>query len=220
MQMSARAVKTRERASWNALLQPFMSLTLQYAPTRSWPQLRDAESCGAIVPLSSEASMCALYCNELLMRLFALDDAHPEVYGHYRQVLCDLSAVPNLPMDTCSTARTALADILRQFEWSLLVELGSACDLSCDQYGVAIACGRFYRLHDSGLQPVEFKVDQDFSGADLIAMSAQQWSDCPSAAKRLLRVLLAPLLGSQTLNSRELWRERSALRASVKESSS
>lgn len=195
--------KTRG-GSGGALLQPFIPLLLSFSGRTELKNLVATESAGPPRMLHAERLFSALYLNELLVRLLHRHDPHPQLFAAYGATLEALAG--NGPVD----------DILRQFEYTLLGELGYGFSLDIDgRSGEAVLPENWYHYHpDWGLvvrgaggEPAQ----QAFAGADLLAMAAAGFGgQARATAKRLLRQVLAAHLGEAPLRSRELFRTRSA----------
>jgi DNA repair protein RecO (recombination protein O) len=108
----ARGVR-RERARMpRGLIQPLQPLLLSWSGTGELPSLVAAESSAAPLKLQGDRLYSAIYVNELVLRLCARSDPHPEIFTDYvlcLQRLCDGD-------DEAWT--------LRRFERDLLVSLG------------------------------------------------------------------------------------------------
>ena len=70
--------------------------------------------------LTGQALMCGMYLNELLIKLLPREDPHPHLFESYAATLLTLAA---------SDEHSA---ILREFEISLLIEMGYALELKND----------------------------------------------------------------------------------------
>lgn len=70
--------------------------------------------------LTGQALMCGMYLNELLIKLLPREDPHPELFESYAAALLTLAE---------SDEHSA---ILREFETSLLAEMGYGLQLVCD----------------------------------------------------------------------------------------
>ena len=70
--------------------------------------------------LTGQALMCGMYLNELLIKLLPREDPHPQLFESYAATLLTLAA---------SDEHSA---ILREFEISLLIEMGYALELQND----------------------------------------------------------------------------------------
>jgi len=119
----------RPYSQLRSVLLPFQRL--QVTLTRSRAQaddaappevqtLRAAEWAGGAAMLTGAALFAGFHCNELLMKLLARHDPHPQVFDAYAQTLPLLVD----PDDACVQAA------LRAFEFVLLKEVGVLPDLS------------------------------------------------------------------------------------------
>lgn len=205
VKLAARGAKSKRRSSWAAHLQLFTPLMLQFKTRGDWWQLTDVEAAGPAFELRDDAHLCGQYCNELLLRLLQTHDPHPEIFQHYLTVM------------TMLAQREDNASALRQFEWDLLSALGYGIDLHYDHVGDGIDAEQYYRYHEQGLWPVAHKTDFDFAGHDILPLAEREWSRAPTAAKRLLRLMLQPYLGVEPLRTRELWRQYENLKRLAEE---
>ncbi|NQD37361.1 DNA repair protein RecO [Permianibacter sp. IMCC34836] len=204
LRVAARGVKGKRRSPIAGLLQAFIPLHLQLNASRDYLYLQDAEALAPGWPLSPDIALCALYCNELLLRLLPEQDSHPQLFDDYERSLQLLALSQG--------DDSVIANCLRQFEWALLSELGYGIALDCDEQGEPVRAGQCYRVDaDIGIIG-SAPVAGGFSGDDLLAFADHNWPANPTEAKRLLRLLLAAHLGSEPLHTRELWRARQVLK--------
>src|SRR5690606_18642998 len=139
-----------------------------------------------------------LYLNEILMRLLPEQDAHPELFLAYQQSLGYLQkGVP-------------LEPVLRSFELTLLTELGYVPDLSVTaDTGQRVELeGVYFFEPQRGLLSVSPRAALPaLSGKAICHIAARDFStpETRQVAKYLCRQMLAPLLGSKPLKSRELF---------------
>jgi DNA repair protein RecO (recombination protein O) len=145
------------------------------------------------VPLVGEAALCALYLNELLMRLLARHDPHPGVFQRYSQVLFELAGA----------GTDGHAWVLRRFERDLLAELGYALVWETDVDGADVDASRRYVIDpERGPAPCDpMRSSGAVSGAALLALTREQ---SPSGEllrelRRMLRVVLRHHLGGRDL---------------------
>lgn len=107
----ARGVR-KERARFaRALLQPLVPLVLAWTGRGELATLVDVEAAGAPHALAGRGLWCAMYVNELVLRLTARNDPHPDLYDLYATTL-----------PTLGTAADAWQ--LRRFERDLLAGIG------------------------------------------------------------------------------------------------
>ncbi len=194
----ARGVRQR-KGGLRPLLNPFVPLLASWRGRTSLKTLTGAEANGRALRLQGQRLYSGLYVNELLVRLLPEGDPHPALYQRYLHSLEQLQSEEAL-----------LEPLLRRFELCLLAELGYAPDLHRDVTGEPLQAGRLYRLEPhEGFVPVtvQRQAQNVFAGAQLLAVATGDFaaSDAAASAKRLTRILLAPLLGSRPLKSRELF---------------
>ncbi len=196
---------SRRRArggSTSALLQPFKPLLISFTGRGELKTLTGVEAVAGIILLRGNSLYSGLYLNELLHRLLHRHDPYPELFARYGQALEDLSA------------NGAPDGTLRQFEFSLLNDLGYGFDLAAEGgEGKPIQADGWYHYDsDYGMVPGTRSADPSrpaFFGADLLQMAAGQFEgDVRLTAKRLMRQALAIHLGVAPLMSRELFRGR------------
>ena len=203
--MVARGARRRTRGgSGSALLQPFNPLLLSFSGRAELKNLGATESAGTPRQLRGQRLFSGLYLNELLVRLLHRHDPHPQLFAAYGATLDALAG--SEPVD----------DILRQFEFTLLGELGYGFSLDVDGLsGAAVLPDHWYHYHpdwglvarDAGADPAQ----PAFAGTELLAMAAGGFGgQARGTAKRLLRQVLAVHLGEAPLRSRELFRTRSS----------
>ena len=185
------------RSRYQGRLQLFSPLLV------SWSGRSDLKSLGAIelssrgYTLEGNALLCGFYLNELLMRLLKHEDAYPEIYRRYQNILNQLEQGDSFERN------------LRYFEKHLVRELGYGLSLSCDlQSGLPINENAYYRyVSDRGFIETE-PADNIaiFSGHVLHALDSEQLEseEALKGAKRLMRQVMARHLGQKPLNTRLL----------------
>ncbi|MBS7325814.1 MAG: DNA repair protein RecO [Thiopseudomonas sp.] len=191
-----RAVLRGYRSKKGSVARPFNRLEVEFAGRGELKSLARLEPSGGFLLLEGQRLMCALYLNELSMRLLPQADPLPLVFEHYELTLQALAA------------GQAVEPLLRSYEWRLLEQLGYAFALEHDCQGQALDPARWYQLQpELGLVAGDRFQPGAFLGADLQALAEVQWHQ-PNvllAAKRLMRQALAPHLGSRPLMSRGLF---------------
>ena len=196
----------RGKRSIKSILQPFQPLIIQFsaqseAKNLSLKTITHIEAAAPAIPLSGNSLYSGFYLNELSVRLLTVEHQTESLFlAYHRSVL--------------SLAQAFCSSHLRFFEKALLLELGALPSLQYDVDGNAIDADSFYRLEaDCGFIPVLQHAVGTFShgksvvpGAMLIALHLE---DLPAvhlnSAKGLMRFLLAPLLGTKPLLSRQLF---------------
>ncbi|XID75589.1 DNA repair protein RecO [Alkanindiges sp. WGS2144] len=185
---------------------PLYQPVLLYASGKSaLKSLSKIEWVGAPKNLQGSALFAGFYANELLVRLAPLEEAMPNTFAAYSQLLDELQSLP-VPDDS----NLALMTALRRFESVLLTELGYAINFAQDFLGVPILPQQLYRFtpnegfssNSSGelgeyllaMADSELAFSQQTLPAEVIAMLT-----------RVYRKALAVLLNDKPLKSRELW---------------
>lgn len=204
LRVAARGIKGKKRSPMAGVLRAFVPLHIQLNQRRDYYYLTDADALAPAWSLPGDAALCALYCNELLLRLLPEHDGHDSLFDCYERSLQALSVA--------AADEAQSGPVLRTFEWALLSELGYGIALDCDETGNTLLPDRRYQVHpEHGILPVE-AAQTGFLGSDLLAFADHNWTHQPSEAKRLLRLLLAAHLGTKPLQTRELWRARQVLK--------
>jgi DNA repair protein RecO (recombination protein O) len=191
------------RSSTQGLLQPFVPLNVSWVGKGELMTLSDVEPNGAALTLTGDFLFAGFYLNELLMSLLQKWDPHPALFANYEQSIAALNQ------------QKTLETTLRLFEKRLLEELG---------YGVLPSAAaeinrqfeetEYYRfLPEQGFILDQSQMDREqvlpsvFLGANLKAIALEDWSneEILRDAKRLMRLVLAPLLGVRPIYSRRLF---------------
>ncbi len=195
----------RPRNGTAGLLQPFTSLLVSWRGAADGGQLAVVEAAGPPRTLPPARLMSGFYLNELLLKLMARDDAHPNVFDQYHAALEVLAAA----VDQSPLARRAEAGALRRFEHALLEALGLCGDFSIEAgTGEPLDPQATYRLRPGlGLMRVASGV-RGLWGADLLAMAEGRLDeDAVLATARLaLRELLDAALDGRPLLTRQVAR--------------
>lgn len=172
-------------------LQSFTPLFVTWRGERELKRLTLMESRGQTALLVGEGLLCGLYANEIATRLLPIEMPAEEAFAFYTALM---EALP-LP------AERALA--LRRYEWALL-ELLDATPRFATPDGSALDPHVRYRFDvpSRAFTPAE----RGLEGRTLRYIEQGHWRETglASALKALMRAALAPLLGSQTLRSRQL----------------
>ncbi|VAX09311.1 DNA recombination and repair protein RecO [hydrothermal vent metagenome] len=205
----------KEKSRLQGHLQPFVPLLLSWQGSGEVQTMTAAESNAQAVPLSGEKLLTAFYLNELLLRLLAKNDPHPDLYDAYAQTLKNLSE--------SSTQGEAH---LRIFECFLLQELGYGLVLDHDvETGEALQSeqGYCYQPEYGPVKRSGRECEQGLlvDGATLLALQSgylalhnsedEKQRKILREAKQLMRMSLARHLGNRPLKSRELYRQQKQL---------
>lgn len=220
----------RDKQRRQRALQPFSPLLVTLLGRHDLKTLGPLESAGQPLWLKGRAVYAGLYANELLVRVLPEGESLLSVFAAYQRLLQVLAAVSGERSDELEVP-------LRQFELQLLQALGSCPELGYSPVeNGAVRAGAVYRLTpEDGFVPVVVPAGQapgsgDFYGAQLLELAQLLEADADvvesakvegintgealvfraetlTAAKRLTRKLLQPLLGNRPLKSRELFRQ-------------
>lgn len=190
----ARGVR-RERSRFpRGLLQPLQPLLLGWLGNGELATLTAAEASAAPLALHGDRLYSAMYVNEVVLRLSARSDPHPDMFEGY--LLCLQRLASNEPE----------AWTLRRFERDLLAELGYALvlDRESDSGDLLDPSRDYAYLPDEG--PIAWRGDAGalrVSGAALLAMAhdAAPTPQQGAELRRLMRALLRHQLGGGTLKA-------------------
>lgn len=193
----------RPKSRGRGLLQPFIPLIISCIGRGPLLTLTDFDAVGVAPVLTGRRVVSAFYLNELLFRLIHHEDPNPDLFFCYKTALSELEKT------------TEIQIVLRLFEKSLLKILGYELQLVKEvETGLPIHLEKHYRF-DPTRGPVLVEADnliigvksQDvFKGKSLLALAAGVLNDVAVLGdlKRLMRLALAPHLGSKPLESRKL----------------
>jgi DNA repair protein RecO (recombination protein O) len=185
------------------LLQPFTALLISWRGNADGGQLTAAEAAGPPRPLPPARVMSGFYLNELVLKLLAREDPHPEIFDAYSTALAALS-------DSIGIGDAALAEsrALRLFEHRLLEALGLCADFAWEAAsGEAVEPGGTYHLR-AGAGLVRTASRGGLAGTHLLALAQGDLAD-PEAlatARRVLRELLDAALDGRPLLTRRVAR--------------
>ncbi|MFI3245650.1 MAG: DNA repair protein RecO [Ferrimonas sp.] len=179
-----------------AQLQPFRPLLIGLSGHTSLRTLAQLEAPTMPLPLNGTMLYSGLYMNELCQRLLPEWQELGGVFEQYHQSLIALAREQHWQAH------------LRYLELALLQHLGQLPRLDYDAQGLPFEeTGRYrWQTHVGFMATVQPSVDT-LDGAMLLAWQHQQLHQAEHLrqAKRLVRQLLAPLLGKKPLHSRTLF---------------
>jgi DNA repair protein RecO (recombination protein O) len=148
-------------------------------------------------PVAGTGLLVGMYLNELLMRLLHDHEGYEAVFDHYRLMVESLAH------------HSDIEPHLRRFEFHLLQSLGYGFSLEyeADTGDPLSRSGHYQFVPDTGFVAAPFRDGVTFGGDHLLSLAEDHWDDITvrRAAKRLMRLALAPHLGSRPLASRELF---------------
>jgi DNA repair protein RecO (recombination protein O) len=190
----ARGVR-RERARIpRALLQPLVPIGLGWNGRGELATLTQVEATGPVLDLAGDTLLCALYLNELVLRITPRQDPHPQLFDDYEETLARLAR------------GEPQAWTLRRFERDLLAHLGYGLVLDVEgDGGMPLDPARDYAYrHEHG--PTPWRDARDgvrLRGAALLALARDEIPDneyLPSL-RRLMRAVIAAHLDGGELRS-------------------
>jgi len=191
----ARGVRS-QRSRSHGLLAPFSPLLVSFSGKTDLQALQQVEANGLSYNLGGNVLLSGFYLNELLMRLLQRHEPHPNIYQAYQHTLTVLAGT------------TQLEPALRLFEKYLLVDLGYGLQLdrTIDNEPV-LPSEKYVFEFGVGLKKAKSNDIYNFPGQSLLALHVGTLitPDEIRDAKRLLRSVLAVLLGNKPLKSRELF---------------
>ena len=187
------------KSKWRGLLQPFNPLLATWVGRSDLMTLTGLECNNVPFFLEGEYLLSGLYLNELLTRLLHRYDPHPTLFENYGHTLKEMEdSQPIQPT-------------LRMFEKQLLVDIGYGPHLDTDAgTGEPIEAGRHYNF-DPSVGFTESATTSmsraTFKGESLLAFHNGELNDKDhlTAAKRIIRLALHPLLNNKPIKSRELF---------------
>jgi len=196
----ARGARSARKAgtALTSILQPFNRLLISWSGKGEAGQLTAAEFDGAVSPLPPDRLVSGFYLNELLLKLFARHDSHPEVFSLYAATL-----------DALKVDAEGVRP-LRLFEKRLLDALGYGLALEREVDAESPLDARQvyrYRL-DRGAMRIDGVAEgvDIFSGRTLLAVAREDFSDpavC-AEARVLLRGALDLCLEGKELRTRQV----------------
>lgn len=184
----------RARSKLKAVLQPFNLVLISWSGGEL-PTLTAAELQSAQVRLDGKDLYSGFYMNELVLRLTAKRDPHPELFNLFQQALQNLG----------EQKRNI---VLRLFEKGLLETLGYGLNLDVESdSGKGIVSENWYHYHvEHGPLPTEGPGSGAVRGSSLQALANGKLDNVEAQrdAKRILRSALDVQLGGRPLQTRRV----------------
>lgn len=210
--MVARGAK-RPKGTLRGVLNPFQGLTLAWFGKSEMKTLKSVEQDQILPQLSGAALLSAFYLNELLLKLATREDPHETLFDAYAETMTALAM-----LQSGNRCARAIAPILRQFEVTLLQELGYAIQFygEADSHAPIQAEREYVYLVERGpvlagsvARQSGFAEGLPLQGKTLIDMACRDYRDpqTQSESKQLMRMMINHLLGEKTLHTRQLMRE-------------
>lgn len=181
----ARSARTRG-SELRGVLIPFVPISVSWFGKEELKTLHRTEWLGGWAQPQNRALFSALYVNELVLKLTAREDPHPELYDAMMQVMQNI----------CCAEQHIVA--LRLFEWRLLNILGFAPDFAHDEQGNDVQAELCYCVQaESPVRIIRQPEIPETSGvvvlgAILLALHHGTLSSCDDlqAASRVMRFLI------------------------------
>ena len=180
----ARGVRRERTRIPRALLQPLIPIRLGWNGRGELATLTQVEAVASGFDLAGDALLCALYLNELVLRITPRQDPHPQMFADYAETLARLAR------------GEAQAWTLRRFERDLLAHLGYGLILDVDgDAGAPLDPERDYAYrHEHG--PAPWRDARDgvrLRGAALLALARDEMpaAEHLPSLRRLMRAVIA-----------------------------
>ena len=191
----ARGVRSARARLPRSALEPLQALQLDWSGRGELQTLTAAEPVRNPPALRGDALMSAMYVNELMVRLTARDDPHPELFQRYAGLLDELAAAQSL------------AWTLRRFERDLLQATGYGLQLLHEaDTGEAVEADAWYRYGaEEGARRCGADTARALRGDDLLALAHDRMPDARGlkALRDLMREVIRFHLGGGELRA---WR--------------
>lgn len=204
--LAAKGVK-RPSSQFRPVLLPMQLLRLGWSGDAEVRTLKAAHWQGGHVMPVGEALLAGFYLNELLLRVLARDDPHPELFDHYAEAVRRLASGPE--------AAAQRAGVLRAFELLLLQASGVLPDLVVE--GASLAPlqpdGHYHLWPEEGLRERQAGSDgpaHACTGTFWLALGQALQAEAPWAG--LVPLLCSPAAGALQPQLRHLLHYHSGVR--------
>jgi len=191
-----RAVMRNARSKSGSLVRPFCIFDLELRGKHELKTVASLEQ-QQVFWLKGVNLFCAMYLNELLIRLIPTFDPNQIIFTAYLKSLENLQSAQKIE------------PILREFELILLKELGYALVFTHDTDGNYIKPDCYYSFNPAiGLvKSNKSQIKNDVLGEYLLAIEELDWHlpNVLAVAKNIIRKALAIHLGDKPLLSRNLF---------------
>ena len=153
-----------------------------------------------------DAFFSGFYLNEILLRLCPLEVEMPETFAQYAMTIQSLQT-----LNEQVHPALFLRQILRQFEYALLEELGYPLDFTTDANQAEIQDQQNYTFQLSdGFIPTIRASSSTLAGAQILSMQHYEKGrefnpEQLQLLSKLYRQMITSLLGDRPLKSRQLW---------------
>ncbi len=206
LSLVAKGVKRKNSQGLRAILQPFNLLAIDYVGKGELKTFCDAEVIKAWHSKSNRVLACGYYLNELVIRALQEWQETEDLFDFFQQSLEKLQSLKE-------ESNQELAVILRNFEVSLLTQLGIAPDWYNDiQEKEIVAESHYHFINDQGFVESTNETDQTlnnsmaWSGEAILSLAKGVYSlETLPACKRITQELLLPVIGDKPFVSRKMW---------------
>ena len=208
----------RPSSNFRPVLLPLQPLRLSFGGDTEIRTLKGAEWVGGHVMPTGDALLSGYYVNELLMRLLARDDAHPQLFDAYAAVVRVLADHGSAQSKASGVQGEVMQAALRAFELLLLREIGLLPTLDAQTLTLAPLQpdAAYCLVPEGGLREAHDDDRAALDGATWCALQAALQDTAPfhavlpvcATALQLLRPQLRALLnyhcGVGTLRTRQM----------------
>lgn len=184
----------------------YQPLLLQASGKSALKNFTQVEILNQPVFFHGDAFFAGFYLNEILLRLCAIEESMPATFEQYHFTLTQLQQLAAHPQPA-----EFLKQILRQFEYVLLEELGYAIDFAVDAKQQPIQADQSYQFQlNDGFIVVNQSNRVHLTGAQILSMCDYVAGDDFNVQQlsllgKLYRQMISSLLGDRPLQSRQLW---------------
>ena len=180
----------------SALFQPFCHLLIGWSGRSELKTLVSID--GSSTPIDEKHYLSLLYVNELLTVFLPRQEANPELFDLYKELLNNVG-------------RNFGEEQLRGFERSMMKMLGYLPDTSLNsESGELISSDRFYQfIASSGFVPCGEKDQNAIGGHIIIAWNQKQYKNKQvlQLAKTIMRCIIDFNLHGKRLKSRDIYQQ-------------
>lgn len=189
----------RAGSSTRGVLMAFQPILLSWFGQNELKTLHRADWQGGVPHLSGLPLLCGFYMNELLMKLLPKEEPIPHLFAMYFQSISQLAKI---------SKKEAVEPILREFELTLLCELGYGFDLHHEyETGNKIEPDQSYQfLQGCGFVPHRGGEKLLLNGETLLNLAKRDFTCVKTRqqSKVLMREALAHELNGATLHTRKI----------------
>ena len=204
----AKGVKRKNAQAQRAILQPFNLLNIEYVGRGDLKILSEVElvkqqAVSEPGCLSNRALACGYYLNELLIRSLQEWQEFESLFKVYDKSIKALQS------------RYEYSAILRDFEVSLLDELGIAPQWHVDVNGEAIGRDNHYHFNpEQGFELIKqeskltylHQLESGFSGDAILSLGSGHYKpETNKTCRRITQLMLREIIGDRPLVSGKLW---------------